>query len=73
MNFNLLKLIYFFKGKNPPTDQTIKIRSLYKVPNSIFISMSIIAVAGIIVAIGFLCFNIKFREHRYVALANNLI
>jgi hypothetical protein len=52
------------QGRNPPTDQTIKIRTLYKIPKSIFIGMCILASTGILLAFGFLIFNIKFRQHR---------
>ena len=64
----LIKLKYFpqILGRNPPTDQTIKIRTIYKIPKSIYIGMCVLASTGILLAFGFLIFNIKFRQHRYV-------
>ena len=51
-------------GKKPPKDQTIKIRLMHRIPNSMLIGASVLATSGIILAIGYLCFNIKFRQHR---------
>lgn len=64
-------------GKRPPTDQTIKIRELYKIPRKIFYGMAVLATSGILLALGFLFFNIKFRKHRFIKMSspylNNLI
>ncbi|XP_072047292.1 gamma-aminobutyric acid type B receptor subunit 2-like isoform X2 [Amphiura filiformis] len=60
----------------PEVEITIVIRQ-ETVGAAIFISMCTLACLGILLAIGFLVFNIKFREQRYVKLSspnlNNLI
>lgn len=64
-------------GRNPPTDHTITIRTMYKIPKSIYIGMCSLASTGILLAFGFLTFNIKFRQHRFIKMSspylNNLI
>jgi hypothetical protein len=51
-------------GKNPPSDQTIRVHLLYKIPTSLFVFTALQASVGILVAFAFLIFNIKFRKHR---------
>nr|QVK45717.1 G protein-coupled receptor [Proales similis] len=64
-------------GKKPPNDHTIKIEILYQVPTQIFAVMSILATGGILLALLFLIFNIKFRAHKFIKMSspylNNLI
>ncbi|CAF0720835.1 unnamed protein product [Brachionus calyciflorus] len=64
-------------GKNPPKDQTIKVKLMYELPNSMLIGAAILSTCGIILAIGFLIFNIKYRKHRFIKMSspnlNNLI
>lgn len=51
-------------GKNPPKDQTIRVNILHKIPKKMLIIAAILASSGILLAICFLIFNLKFRRHR---------
>jgi len=55
---------FIWHGKNPPSDQTIRVHVVYKIPTSLFVFTALQASMGILVAFAFLIFNIKFRKHR---------
>jgi gamma-aminobutyric acid type B receptor len=62
-------------GKSFPIDHTVK--TINKIPMRIFIGMSILTCAGILLAFCFLMFNVRFRKHRFIKMSspnlNNLI
>ena len=64
-------------GKNAPRDHTIKVKLLNKISSTVFLAMSCLALVGILLAMLFLFFNIRFRKHRFIKMSspylNNLI
>ncbi|CAG9861204.1 unnamed protein product [Phyllotreta striolata] len=64
-------------GKHPPKDRTLVIIEHTRVNKTVYAILATCAVCGIIMAIVFLAFNIKFRNQRYIKMSspqlNNLI
>ncbi|XP_057667977.1 gamma-aminobutyric acid type B receptor subunit 2 isoform X1 [Diorhabda carinulata] len=64
-------------GKHPPKDRTLVIIEHTRVNKTVYAILATLAVCGIIMAIVFLAFNIKYRNQRYIKMSspqlNNLI
>uniref|UniRef100_A0A6P7FDM5 Gamma-aminobutyric acid type B receptor subunit 2 isoform X1 n=1 Tax=Diabrotica virgifera virgifera TaxID=50390 RepID=A0A6P7FDM5_DIAVI len=64
-------------GKYPPKDRTLVIIEHTRVNKTVYAILATLAVCGIIMAIVFLAFNIKYRNQRYIKMSspqlNNLI
>ncbi|XP_063956536.1 gamma-aminobutyric acid type B receptor subunit 1-like isoform X1 [Lytechinus pictus] len=66
-----------WKGGRPPLDSIIERETRVNISVAIFIVMTALAVSGIVMAVAFLAFNIKYRAKRYIKMSspkmNNLI
>ncbi|XP_072046213.1 gamma-aminobutyric acid type B receptor subunit 2-like [Amphiura filiformis] len=66
-----------WEGDKIPVDSIIIKEEYHTISFVLFVSMTILAAIGIILAITFLVFNIKYRERRYIKMSspklNNLI
>ncbi|CAG9830654.1 unnamed protein product [Diabrotica balteata] len=64
-------------GKYPPKDRTLVIIEHTRVNKTVYAILATLSVCGIIMAIVFLAFNIKYRNQRYIKMSspqlNNLI
>lgn len=76
MNEGLLTCPYFI-FRHPPKDRTLVIIEHTRVNKTVYAILATLAVCGIIMAIVFLAFNIKYRNQRYIKMSspqlNNLI
>ncbi|RWS04643.1 gamma-aminobutyric acid type B receptor subunit 1-like protein, partial [Dinothrombium tinctorium] len=54
----------------PPPDRTIIVEKLNVVSTSLFITLTVISIIGIIWALGLICFNYKFRNFRYIQMSH---
>ena len=53
-------------GGKPPADSIMEKDMQQTISSDLFIGMTTLAVAGIILALGFLAFNVHYRNRRYV-------
>ncbi|CAH1118642.1 unnamed protein product [Phaedon cochleariae] len=64
-------------GRHPPKDRTLVIIEHTRVNKTVYAILATLAVCGILMAIVFLGFNIKYRNQRYIKMSspqlNNLI
>ncbi|XP_038052112.1 gamma-aminobutyric acid type B receptor subunit 1-like [Patiria miniata] len=66
-----------WQGGKPPADSILEEELPQTISQDLFIGMAILAAAGIVLAIGFLAFNVRFRNRRFIKMSspkiNNLI
>lgn len=55
-----------------PKDRTEIVPTLMTVNRTLFVSISAVAIIGILFAISLLCFNYKFRNNRFVYLLTGI-
>ncbi|XP_070534990.1 gamma-aminobutyric acid type B receptor subunit 2-like [Ptychodera flava] len=66
-----------WQGGKPPADREQILEKHQTISFSLFISMTTLSAMGILLAIGFLWFNLRYRHHRFIKMSspymNNLI
>ncbi|XP_077989812.1 gamma-aminobutyric acid type B receptor subunit 1-like [Glandiceps talaboti] len=66
-----------WQGGKPPADAEQIIEQLQVVTFALFVTMATLASIGIVIALGFLWFNLRYRYHRFIKMSspymNNLI
>ena len=55
----------------PPKDRTEIVPTLVTVNRTLFATLSVFSIIGIVMAIGLLCFNYKFRNNRLASKQTN--
>ncbi|XP_055332169.1 gamma-aminobutyric acid type B receptor subunit 2-like, partial [Paramacrobiotus metropolitanus] len=76
LNFSVGRPI-FWHGKSAPRDSTYIENRLEHLNLATFITMTTLAIAGVILAVTFLVINVKYRNHKYIKMSspylNNVI
>ena len=70
---NVSAISWMSESKLPPRDRTIQIVEPSRISIPVFVTLTIVAALGIVLASSFLAVNIRFRNQRYGGVMRRVI